>query len=91
MLLAIDKTKISMSLFTIKKKHAVACRPRVSTSHFNKCTVRDVATLTNIPNSDRGRHIGSIKPYNNTPFKFFGSTFLERKVEKTRPYPKLTT
>jgi hypothetical protein len=45
-----------MSLFTIKKKHAVACRPRVCTSHFNKCAIRDVATLSGIPNHDRGRH-----------------------------------
>ena len=33
MLLATDQTKIYISLFTIKKKHAVASCPRVSTSH----------------------------------------------------------
>ncbi|MBP3314373.1 MAG: hypothetical protein J6M03_01000, partial [Clostridia bacterium] len=30
-----DQTKISMSLFTIKKKPVVACCPRVSTSLLN--------------------------------------------------------
>ena len=52
LLSATDKTKIYILLFTIKKKHAVASCPRVSTSHFNKCPVCYVATLTNIPNSD---------------------------------------
>ena len=45
-----------MSLFTIKKKHAVASCPRVCTSHFNKCIVCYVAILSDIPNSERGRH-----------------------------------
>jgi hypothetical protein len=30
---------------------------------------------------------GSIKTLDQPPFKFFGSTFLERKVEKPRPIP----
>ena len=37
--LFVAKTQIQISLFTIKKKHAVACRPSVSTSHL--CLITD--------------------------------------------------
>ena len=39
-----------MSLFTIKKKHAVACCPRVSTSHIIELAIEDVALAYNILN-----------------------------------------
>ena len=56
--------------------------PRVSTSHLCKTTVCYVAILTNILNSERGRHNNHAQTLDQPPFKFFGSTFLERKVEK---------
>ena len=54
-----------------KKKHAVASCPRVSTSHFNKTTVCYVATLSGIPNHERGRHNDYARTLDQPTFKFF--------------------
>ena len=78
-----DQTKIYISLFTIKKKHAVACCPRVSTSHLRKTTVCDVATLTNIPNSLREYRLGLCIHPTPTPQEVLLVLFFQEKNRKT--------
>jgi hypothetical protein len=90
--LSVDETKIYISFFTIKKKHAVACCPRVSTSHLRRTSVCYVAIFTNIPNSLREYRIGLRLHPTPTPQESFLLLFF-KKEEKTRVLllHKLTT
>ena len=82
LLSATDKTKIYILLFTIKKKHAVASCPRVSTSHLRKTTVCDVALAYNSPKHLREYWFElRTNPISTPTGSSFGS-FLSRKEQE---------
>ena len=73
-----------LALHNLKsKKHAVACCPRVSTSHFNKSAVRYVATFTNIPNYRRNYRRESRMHPIPTPQEVLLVLFFQEKNRKT--------
>ena len=82
---SVVKTTNSIFAFTIKKKHAVACCPRVSSSHLCNSTVCYVASAYNIPKLFSEYRLESRTNSITTPQEVLLVLFFQEKNEKTRP------